>query len=120
MCRARFRRTLVALAPASRARLNGLSQRARRVRRRFLESKNGTRGMSQSNGNGVAVVADVAVVRRLDLGWQCMIEGRPVFVANLQIPPGFVMPVEGETGPIMLTAAAIRDLGIPPHAVRRR
>lgn len=117
---ARFRNRLFSLAPASRARLNGLSQRARRMRRRFLESKNGTRVMAQSNGDGVAVVADVAVVRKLDLGWQCMIEGRPVFVANIQIPPGFVMPVEGESGPVMMTAAAIRDLGIPPHAVRRR
>jgi hypothetical protein len=75
--------------------------------------------MSQSNGDGVAVVADVVVVRRSDFGWQCMIEGRPVFVANLQIPRGFVMPIEGQSGPVMLTAAAIHDLGISPHVVRR-
>lgn len=75
--------------------------------------------MSQSNGNGIAMVADVAVVRRSDVGWQCMIEGRPVFVANIQIARGFVMPREGTTGPIMLTAAAIDDLKLPKHIVRR-
>lgn len=75
--------------------------------------------MFNSNGDAVAVVTDVVVVRRSDVGWQCMIAGRPVFVASLQIPRGFRMPSEGERGPVMLTAAAVRDLDVPMHLVRQ-
>jgi len=119
MCLARFRNKLFSLAPASRARLNGLSQRARRMRRRFLESKNGTRVMSQSNGDGVAVVADVVVVRRSDFGWWCEIAGLPVFFGAAQIAPDFLMPADGVRGPVKVVTSAVAPMwAMGPRAVR--
>lgn len=75
--------------------------------------------MSPSTNDEVVLVADVVVVRRTDFGWQCMMEGRPVFVGALQIPRGFQMPVAGECGMLMLTAAAARDLQVSPNAMMR-
>lgn len=65
--------------------------------------------MSHPNGDGITVVQAV-VVRRTEFGWFCELDGKRVFVATLQIAPGFVMPVDGTRGSIELTAAAFADL----------
>jgi hypothetical protein len=80
---------------------------------------------------------DVRVVRATDLGWTCEVHGRSVFVGRLQTVAGTSVPGVGQRGPITLTAAAARDLGLldlatavtgagkrpsdrPPHSSRRR
>ena len=60
----------------------------------------------------VVLVEDVVVVRRSDLGWYCTIQGRPVFIAALQVAPGFMMPAEGYRSPIEIRAAALQDLDL--------
>ena len=75
--------------------------------------------MPLHNGDAVAAVTEVEVVRRSNFGWQCMIGGRPVFVASLQVARGFMMPGDGERGTVMLTQSAVRDLAIPSHLVQR-
>lgn len=67
--------------------------------------------MSHQNGDGIAVV-EAVVVRRSDFGWFCEIDGKRVFLATLQIAPGFVMPIDGTRGPIELTAAGFADLNL--------
>jgi hypothetical protein len=67
--------------------------------------------MSHPDGDGVAVV-EAVVVRRTEFGWFCEIDGKRVFLATLQIAPGFVMPVDGTRGPIELTVAAVADLNL--------
>ena len=58
----------------------------------------------------VVVVEDVLVVRRTDFGWHCVLRGRQMFLAALQIAPNYLMPSEGERGTVTLTAEAAYDL----------
>jgi hypothetical protein len=60
----------------------------------------------------VIVVDDVLIVRRLEMGWLCEIEGRPAFLGKLQIVPGTRMPSEGRRGSVTITIAAAADLGL--------
>ena len=57
------------------------------------------------------VVDDVHVIRKLELGWLCEIEGKPCFVGKLQVVPGSSMPPEGKRGPMNIIASALQDLG---------
>ena len=66
--------------------------------------------MDSPMGADVIVVEDVLVYRRSDFGWHCEIQGRSVFVANLQLAPGCEMPRQGQRGPVTLTRAAADDL----------
>ena len=56
------------------------------------------------------VVDDVHVIRKLDLGWLCEIEGKPRFVGKRQVVPGSSMPPEGKRGPMNVVASALQDL----------
>jgi hypothetical protein len=69
--------------------------------------------MFHSDRDDVVVLANVLVVRRTDFGWQCVIQGRQVFLSSLQIAPGSLMPADGERGAVTLTAAAAEDLSLP-------
>jgi hypothetical protein len=60
----------------------------------------------------VIVVHDVLIVRQLELGWLCEIEGRPAFLGKLQVAPGTSLPGEGRRGTIMITVTAAADLGL--------
>jgi hypothetical protein len=58
------------------------------------------------------VVDNVHVIRKLELGWFCEIEGKPCFVGKLQVVPGSSMPLEGKRGPMNIVASALQDLGL--------
>ncbi len=60
--------------------------------------------------DGAVVVENVLVVRRTDFGWHCVMRGRQMFLASLQIAPDCLMPGEGEHGTVMITAEAAYDL----------
>lgn len=73
--------------------------------------------MSQLNGDSVAMVAEVLVVGRSDVGWLCEVDGNRVFLATSQIPPGFQMPEVGERGAIQIATVAAQVLKlshVPP------
>ena len=60
----------------------------------------------------VIVVHDVLIVRQLEMGWLCEIEGRPAFLGKLQVVPGARMPLEGHRGTVTITVGAAADLGL--------
>jgi hypothetical protein len=60
----------------------------------------------------VVVVEDVLIVRQLEMGWLCEIEGRPAFLGKLQVVPGTRMPPEGRRGVVTITVGAAADLGL--------
>jgi hypothetical protein len=63
------------------------------------------------------IVVEVLVVRQMDMGWLCEIEGRPAFLGQLQIAPGTRMPSEGTRGQVAITIAAAADLGLSRRRV---
>ena len=65
--------------------------------------------MSQLNGDSVAMVAEVLVMGRSDVGWLCEVEGNQDFWATSQIAPGFQMPELGEGGAIQIADSAAID-----------
>lgn len=60
--------------------------------------------------DGAVVVEDVLVVRRTDFGWHCVVRGRQMFLAGLQVAPDCLMPGAGERGTVTVTAEAAYDL----------
>ena len=60
----------------------------------------------------VIIVNDVLIVRQLEMGWLCEIEGRPAFLGKLQVAPGTRLPTEGRRGPVSITIGAAADLGL--------
>jgi hypothetical protein len=63
---------------------------------------------------GTVIVDEVLIVRQTDFGWFCEIDGAPLFVGRLQIPPGTEVPPVGQRGSLTLTVNAARDLGLVP------
>ncbi len=56
------------------------------------------------------VFHDVLVLHRTDTGWLCEIEGRPIFLAQLQIAAGTSVPSEGQRGSIRLADFAADEI----------
>ncbi len=65
---------------------------------------------------GSLTLVDVLVLHRTGTGWLCEIEGRRVFIGQLQVEPGELMPGEGQRGPIVIAAHAVADVR---DAIRR-
>ena len=60
--------------------------------------------------DGAVVVEDVLVVRRTDFGWLCVIRGRQMFLAGLQVAPDCLMPGAGERVTVTVTAESAYHL----------
>ena len=68
--------------------------------------------------DSIVTVPDVLVIHETALGVLCEVSGRPTFVGRLQLAIGAMVPHPGERGPLTLTRAAARELGLESYGRR--
>ncbi len=60
--------------------------------------------------SGPQTFPDVLVIKRRDGGWVCEIDRMPVWIGELQVEPGTVVPAPGTRGPVTIAAFAVDAL----------
>jgi hypothetical protein len=61
-------------------------------------------------GPSARIFDDVLVLTRRDGGWVCDFGGRPVWIGELQIEPGTLVPLPGTRGSVTIAAFAVEAL----------